>query len=161
MEPTAAHFGSTAFFAKTWDDAISLVTEAKSCALNAVVRREASAAPAAANDIGPGGAAANDPGFTAAQLTDLTASCEMMRVTARLTQIMAWLLVQRAVENNEMTPLEAASADRRLDRQDVCLDDKGEQDETLPRRLRTLLAESRQLYVRVARLDELVARGAA
>jgi len=29
----------------------------------------------------------------------LTASCEALRVTARLTQVMAWLLVQRAVHD--------------------------------------------------------------
>lgn len=90
----------------------------------------------------------------------IAASCEAMRVTARLTQVMSWLLIQRAVEAGEITPEVAAAPDNRLGGQDVCdpleagplaLDEV--QDQALPPRLDELLARSLTLYQRVARLD--------
>ena len=90
----------------------------------------------------------------------IAASCEAMRITARLTQVMSWLLIQRAVEAGEITPEVAAAPDNRLSGQDVCdpreaeaLDLDGVQDQVLPPRLDELLARSLALYQRVARLD--------
>jgi len=45
-----------------------------------------------------------------------------MRVTARLTQVMAWFLMQRAVSNGEMTLKEAYSETNRLSGDGMCLD---------------------------------------
>jgi len=82
-------------------------------------------------------------------------SCESMRVTARLSQVMAWLLAQRAAYAGEITRVEAASDKYSLGAHDVCLLDTDETLSGLPERLRELLAKSRQLYIRVARLDEM------
>ena len=46
-----------------------------------------------------------------------------MRITTRLTQIMAWLLAQKAVHAGELTARQMASEEYRLDGQSVCLDD--------------------------------------
>lgn len=90
----------------------------------------------------------------------IAASCEAMRITARLTQVMSWLLVQRAVEAGEIAPEVAAAPDNRLSGQDVCdppevgaLARTEAQLQALPPRLDELLARSLALYQRVARLD--------
>ena len=83
---------------------------------------------------------------------------ETMRLTARLTHIMAWLLAQRAVAAREITPEEARGGAYRLGGQGVCLDVGAENSSALPDRLRALLRRSRTLYQRVARLDEMIAR---
>ena len=44
----------------------------------------------------------------------LAASMESMRLVARLTQVLAWLLTHRAVHAGEMTLVEATRDDRRL-----------------------------------------------
>lgn len=86
----------------------------------------------------------------------LQACYESMRVTSRLTQVMAWLLAQKAAQAGEITPLEACSERFRLAASEVCLEDGGQRDESLPRGLRSLLDRSRSLYVRVGRLEEMV-----
>jgi len=86
----------------------------------------------------------------------LAASCEALRVTARLTQVMAWLLVQRAVHAGEIQREEAASDPYRLSGQEVCEPtDDAAVAEDLPSGLRDLLDRSLSLYQRVARLDAL------
>ena len=94
----------------------------------------------------------------------IAASCEAMRITARLTQIMSWLLIQRAVEAGEIAPEVASEPDNRLGGQDVCdpleagpLALSEIQDQALPPRLDELLGRSLTLYQRVARLDSQLA----
>jgi regulator of CtrA degradation len=87
----------------------------------------------------------------------LVASCEAMRVTARLAQVLAWLLVQRAVHAGEILPTEAVAEDRRLGGRSVCAVEGPWQELGLPERLQALLARSLALYNRVARLDDLAA----
>jgi len=55
-------------------------------------------------------------------VSGLRMSCEAMRVTSRLTQVMAWLMTQRAVQEGEMSTDEALSDRNRLSGGDVCLD---------------------------------------
>ncbi len=50
----------------------------------------------------------------------LVAGCETMRLTARLVQVMAWLLVQRAVHAGEIDAAEADAPQRRLGGHEVC-----------------------------------------
>ena len=83
----------------------------------------------------------------------LVANCEAMRVTSRLTQVMAWLMVQKSVHAGEMTRMEARSPRFRLAGQDVCKDDTAAQSGDLERGLQSLLARSLSLYERVERLD--------
>lgn len=85
----------------------------------------------------------------------LKMSCEAFRVTSRLTQVMAWLMAQRAVQSGEMSREEACD-DFGLTAGDVCLDDSLHADEELPDGLRSLMDRSYRLYVRVSRLDDQV-----
>lgn len=87
---------------------------------------------------------------------DLRFSCEALRVTSRLTQVMAWLMLQRAVVHGEISAEEACLDCNRLSGHDVCLDTDGMQDDSLPAGLRSLLDRSYRLYQRVARLEEMV-----
>lgn len=80
-------------------------------------------------------------------------SYEAMRITIRMTQIIAWLLLQKAVLSEELSREEAVSEDCRVLRGNYCLETDSEDNEELPTRLRELLRESRQLYVCVLRLD--------
>jgi regulator of CtrA degradation len=89
-------------------------------------------------------------------MSDLRISCEALRVTSRLTQAMAWLMLQRAVTCGEISAEEACEERNRLSGRDVCLDVAAVADDTLPLGLRSLLDRSYRLYQRVARLEEMV-----
>ncbi|MEJ0070387.1 MAG: DUF1465 family protein [Pseudomonadota bacterium] len=90
----------------------------------------------------------------------LVVNCEALRLTSRLTHIMAWLLIQKAVHAGEITAAEAAEEDHRLAGQSVCRERTTPGDVSMPPTLQTLLERSYQLYTRVERLDELVAQAA-
>lgn len=92
--------------------------------------------------------------------TGLAASMESMRLVARLTQVLAWLLTHRAVHAGEMNLIEATRPDRRLGGRELCLNTDGEDDASMPEELRSLLARSLSLYRRIARLDEQAAQRA-
>ncbi|WP_120498738.1 DUF1465 family protein [Kiloniella sp. EL199] len=83
--------------------------------------------------------------------------CESMRLTARLTQVMAWLLVQRAVLDGEISMDEARNPDNRISGQNVCeiLD---ELPDGADPRMADLMGRSHQLYTRVVRLDSQLDR---
>jgi regulator of CtrA degradation len=85
----------------------------------------------------------------------MAASCESMRMTARLTQVVAWLLVQKAVHAGDLTREEAALSKYRLAGQEVCDDIEPLAVEPLPERLIELLTRSHQMYQRIARLDAM------
>lgn len=128
---------ATRFFGKTYDETMALLVASRDYLANAP--------PADANGLKP--------------IERLRVNCEAMRLTTRLTQIMAWLLAQRAVFEGEMTREMASSEEFRLAADEVCLAET-ERDHgiLLPPRLCELLDESRRLYVRVARLDEMTRR---
>ena len=88
----------------------------------------------------------------------LVVNCEALRLTSRLTHIMAWLLIQKAVHAGEITAAEAAGADHRLAGQAVCRERTGAGGIALPPMLGALLERSYRLYARVERLDALAAR---
>ncbi len=88
----------------------------------------------------------------------LVASCESMRLTARVTQVVAWLLVQKAVHAGELSREQAAAPEYRLSGQSVCDQTKPVRDAALPERLTELLDRSLRLYQRVARLDAMLDR---
>ncbi|MCG8545546.1 MAG: DUF1465 family protein [Alphaproteobacteria bacterium] len=87
----------------------------------------------------------------------LALSVETMRLTTRLTQSMAWLLTQKAVYLEEMTPQQAAKRAYRLGGQKMCLDPGRVDYEILPMQLRRLLKRSHDLYLRIHRLDQQLA----
>ena len=78
-------------------------------------------------------------------------SCESLKVTTRLMQVIAWLLTQRAVEAGELSPSQARTPSRRLG--EAAESDPGAI-EKLPERAAGLVQASQELYARVRRLDE-------
>ncbi len=86
-----------------------------------------------------------------------------MRLTTRLMQVASWLLVQRAIKENEMTIVEARQGKYRLisetgaqdsdDSQNLSFSELAKVSAALPSVLLDLMARSQQLYERVARLD--------
>jgi regulator of CtrA degradation len=120
-----------AYFRRTYDETLDLMVEARNYMAYAE-RRERE---------------------RAGLVTGLRMSCEAMRVTSRLTQVMAWLMMQRAVHDGEVEAAEALDEHNRLSGGDVCLDDTFGEDENLPNGLRSLLERSLSLYQRIARLE--------
>ena len=129
----------TKFFSKTYDETVHLLVSARDYI--------AYADPASA------------PGLT--PLDRLRLNCETMRLTARLSQIMAWLLVQKAVFAGEISRDEAQQERFKLSEDAICFEESDLTVQGLPSRLRELLAHSRLLYMRVARLDDMARRPAA
>ena len=127
----------SAFFDKTYEEALALLVEAR----NYIAYQETA-------DLQP-----LDPE------TRLLATQETMRVTCRLTQSMAWLLGQRAAQTGEITPVEALS-DYSVGGQAVCLEDRFADDERLPPAICALLDRTLSLYERVGRLDEMMREAA-
>ncbi len=123
----------TAFFGKTYGEAMDLLVEAR----DYFAHRE----PIDRQTLPP--------------LERLRFCRETVRLTARLTQIMAWLLAQRAVFAGEISQQDALADHRALAEVGICM--AGEP-MTVPQRLASLLDRSQRLYVRVARLDELARR---
>ena len=137
---------NTAFFGRTFDEALTLVIEARDYVAGRLsFDRE-----------------------TVSVSNQLVCDCETLRLTSRLTHIltsrlthiMAWLLIQRAVHEGEIPAADAQAAANRLGGHKVCLADDPATVERLPTTLQSLLTRSYKLFVRVARLDEMAARGA-
>lgn len=122
---------SVAFFDRTYDEALELAEAARDYI--------AEQAPSDKVQLDPD--------------TRLAASCEEMRLTARMTQVIAWLMMQRAVHAGEISREEAAAEENRLGGQETCLAEPVVPDATLPPRLTNLLQQTRALYERVQRLD--------
>ena len=128
----------TAFFGRTYDEAMGLLVEAR----NYVAVNELRALPV----LTPS--------------DRLLLCCETMRLTTRLTHIMAWLLAQRAVHAGEITLAESAAEPYVLGGAKTCLTVTDEVERLGDQWLITLLERSHRLYIRVSRLDEMVKREA-
>lgn len=86
----------------------------------------------------------------------LAYAAESMRLTTRLMQIASWLLLQRAVNQGEMSRSQAAS-DRhrvRLTAQDLA--SHPDVFSRLPEKLRDLAIQSLRLQARIIHLDQLI-----
>ena len=79
-----------------------------------------------------------------------------MRLTTRLMQIASWLLLQRAVNEGEMTQEEASSDKRRTRISWQQAPQAVQPSAALPDRLVQLIETSRRLQERIARLDGLI-----
>lgn len=131
-------FATTAFFEKTYDEALALARDAQRYFVDegAYVREEA-----ATGDI----------------RRDLDATVAGLRLVARVTHVVAWLMEQKAIGAGEIDGLAAAEHSEPLIDILTCL--KNETAERIyPPRLLALLERSRRLYERVARLDEMLRR---
>lgn len=82
---------------------------------------------------------------------------EAFRVTTRLSQVMAWLLMQKAVHAGEMNQRDAMSTHNRLSGHPASPENHIPSGEILSPDLRRLRKRSNDLYARVARLDEMAA----
>jgi regulator of CtrA degradation len=131
-----SHFRSSALFERTFDEGMSLVEE---CAryLDGRGRDESRSLP---------------------RKTALLYAGESMRVTTRLMQAASWLLIQRAVQEGDMTPEDAASDRYRLGARETCMGRREEGIDELPKKLIDLLDRSDSLYRRIARLDDILFR---
>lgn len=123
-----------AFFNRTYDETMALLEEARFYIADGS-RTEIEALPPEAR---------------------LRFARESMRITSRLSQVMAWLLAQKAVHAGEISRAEAAGEDYALAAHEVCEAADPELSEGLPTHLCSLLDRSYALYVRVARLDAMV-----
>jgi regulator of CtrA degradation len=81
-------------------------------------------------------------------------SCEMSRITLRLSSVMAWLMVQRAVFSGKIPQEEATRYG--LDFQDICRVDNRVLHGVLPSYVCFLLDRTLELYERVLRLDSQI-----
>lgn len=79
---------------------------------------------------------------------------EMTRVTMRLTSVMAWIMVRRAVYAGRIEE-EKASDSYRLDGMEVCLEHYPEILSAMPDYLSYLSQRSHELYIRAHRLDHM------
>jgi regulator of CtrA degradation len=127
-------FGPQRFIDRTFDDALSLLEEVRSYILYEERSDRMDLPPAAR----------------------VRQSLEATRMTARLTNVMAWLLLQKAAAAGEIEEQEPLKAENRLGGREACMDDAGVEDPDLPDRMRELLDRSHRMYVRVARPDDMM-----
>ena len=123
------------FFGGTYDEAFDLLVEAR----NYLER----SAPALKYSSQP-----PDPA---------TVTKETLRLTSRITQVMAWLMAQRAVHEGEIDHEEFAEDRYRVEGQSVCLKLSADELDDMPEDFCSLMDRSYNLYSRVLRLDEKVA----
>jgi regulator of CtrA degradation len=90
----------------------------------------------------------------------LAYATESMRLTTRLMQMTSWLLLQRAVNEGELTREEADSEHRKVRLAPVETHSAPEMAVLLPARLQELIAASIRLQQRIMTLDELARSGA-
>ncbi len=127
---------SVAFFDRTYEEALALARDARDYLAQQ----------------GPVDRAEMTP------FDQLTESCEAMRLTARITQVIAWLLVQKAIHAGELTRADARKPENRLAGHQICATATERRGVELPPRLRDLLVRSHGLYTRIDRLDGMLAR---
>jgi regulator of CtrA degradation len=90
----------------------------------------------------------------------LTYATESMRLTTRLMQLASWLLLQRAVNEGDLTADQANHERSKVKLGGMSTATEGPSWDDLPERLRHLIARSMRLQERVVRLDAAV-RGEA
>jgi regulator of CtrA degradation len=90
------------------------------------------------------------------QAEALAYAAESMRLTTRLMQIASWLLLQRAVNQGELTRSQAASDRRRIKLHQQELATAPDMFQRLPERLRDLSLQSLRLQTRIIHLDQLI-----
>jgi regulator of CtrA degradation len=124
-------FGGSALFQRTYREGMALVEEA------------------ATYLDGPGREQAKDlPRSTA-----LAYATESMRLTTRLMQVAAWLLVQKAVNEGDMSESEALGEKYELGGSSLAKSRKIDGTEQLPDALKELIVRSENIYRRIERLD--------
>jgi regulator of CtrA degradation len=82
---------------------------------------------------------------------------EKMRLTTRLSEIMAWLLVHKALVRGEITLEQTQSKPCHLSAADVCIHEGRGGKKACPK-LGGMLDRSRDLYGRVVKMDQMATR---
>jgi len=90
------------------------------------------------------------------RLTALSYAAESMRLTTRLMQLASWLLLQRAVNEGELSQTEAATEKRRIRLAQQDMISSEEVLAKLPSRLNELITVSMRLQSRIIHLDKLI-----
>ena len=120
-----------AYYHRTYDETMALLIEARNYAAFHHETHQRDIAPAAR----------------------LFVSYESLRVTSRLSQVMAWLLAQKAVDAREISAEHGTGEAFALLDDAASRDPLGPENPMLPSGLRNLLARSHSLYLRVLRLE--------
>ena len=128
---------AVAFFDRTYEEALGLACELRD------------------HIAAKGGQAGPAPEVSYARLQG---SCECLRMTARLTQVIAWFLVQKAVHAGELSREDSRASRHRLGGQAVCEPGRELKRAELPPALSDLQRRTGELYARVARLDAMMNR---
>ena len=81
---------------------------------------------------------------------------ESMRLTTRLMQLASWLLLQRAVNEGEMSQAQAAAEKHKVKLSSQGLACNDEMFLRLPQKLRDLASQSLRLQARIIHLDQLI-----
>lgn len=83
----------------------------------------------------------------------LAYATESMRLTTRLMQLASWLLLQRAVNDGELTVEQARAEKNKVKLAGLATATQGAGWDALPERLRSLISRSLRLQERIRRLD--------
>ena len=81
---------------------------------------------------------------------------ESMRLTTRLMQLASWLLLQRAVNEGEMTQAQAGVEKSKVRLENRAVDRTGPGWDEVPETLRSLVERSQRLQDRIRKLDEAI-----
>jgi len=81
---------------------------------------------------------------------------ESMRLTTRLMQLASWLLLQRAVNEGEMSSTQAATEKHKVKLSTQDMATAPDTFHRLPAKLRDLVAHSMRLQARIVHLDQLL-----
>jgi regulator of CtrA degradation len=95
-----------------------------------------------------------------ARAASLAYATESMRLTTRLMQLASWLLLQRAVNEGDLTPDQANHERSKVKLGGLSTATEGSIWNDLPARLKALIDRSLRLQERVVRLDEALRNGA-
>lgn len=149
---------TTLLLERTYSELFDLIVETRDyleASQQARLRRQAGAGFCAVPGRG-GGAGLERMRTVVARLDEAQISCETMRMTSRLTQAMAWVMVQKAVHCGELTLAEASEERYRLGGQEVCLAERHAAELDMPPELRRLMDRSLSVYRRIERLDRML-----
>jgi regulator of CtrA degradation len=136
------------------DDAVSIASKlASSASFKTLFREGMTLVEETATYLDGGG---RDEAKALPRLAALAYATESMRLTTRLMQLASWLLLQRAVNEGELTQIEAAEEKRKVRIAEQMSTTSAEAMTKLPERLLELVEKSIRLQARVLHLDRLI-----
>lgn len=131
-----AKFAKSDLFREVFDEGMQLVEEAAQY-LDTLGREQSRALP---------------------RPTAVTYATESMRLTTRLMQLASWLLLQRAVNEGEISAEEAMDEKRKVTLGTMSTHKKPVEFDNLPDQLKAIIHKSRRLEDRILTIDEVLSR---